>query len=121
MVDKPAAAPLVELVIPCLNEARVLEKSVTTIRGFLHQSFPFPARIVIADNGSEDGTSEIAEELAGKFDDVFSFSLSERGRGRARRKVWTRSSATSSPTPMSTSPRNWKPGKAVSRHLGRGL
>ena len=93
MVDKPAAAPLVELVIPCLNEARVLEKSVTTIRGFLHQSFPFPARIVIADNGSEDGTSEIAEELAGKFDDVFSFSLSERGRGRALRKVWTRSSA----------------------------
>ena len=93
MVDKPAAAPLVELVIPCLNEARVLEKSVTTIRGFLHQSFPFPARIVIADNGSEDGTSEIAEELAGKFDDVFSFSLSERGRGRALRKVWTQSSA----------------------------
>ena len=48
---------------------------------------------MIADNGSEDGTSEIAEELAGKFDDVFSFSLSERGRGRALRKVWTQSSA----------------------------
>ena len=93
MVDKPATAPLVDLVIPCLNEARVLKKSVTTIRGFLHESFPFLVRVVIANNSSEDGTSETAEELAGKFDDVFSFSLSERGWGRAMCKVWIRSSA----------------------------
>jgi len=85
--------PVVELVIPCLNEAHVLERSVTKIRTFLSQGFPYRWRILVADNGSTDGTIEVAERLAEQFDDVRCLRIPERGRGRALRMAWTRSTA----------------------------
>lgn len=85
--------PLVELVVPCLNEAHVLEKSVQSIRTFLGENFPYPWRILIADNGSKDGTGEIAQRLADEHDDVRALLMNERGRGRALRRAWTESDA----------------------------
>lgn len=86
--------PQVELVVPVLNEAHVLEKSIGKIRGFLREHhFPYPCRIVIANNGSTDGTGELADELARRFDDVAVVHLTERGRGRALRQVWSASQA----------------------------
>lgn len=90
--DKPDT-PLVELVVPMLNEAHVIEQSITTIRGFLHDCFPYRSRILIADNGSTDGTGEKALELAKRFDDVHLLQLDERGRGRALRRAWIESDA----------------------------
>ena len=49
--------------------------------------------IVIADNGSTDGTLEAAARLADRFPEVRYISLTERGRGRALRRAWTESSA----------------------------
>jgi len=86
-------SPLVDLVVPVLNEAHVLETSVNRLREFLGNSFPYRWRITVADNGSDDGTRDVAEQLAERFDDVRVVSLSERGRGRALRRAWSASDA----------------------------
>lgn len=83
----------VDLVIPVLNEAKVLERSVAEVRGYLIERFPYPARVVIAENGSTDGTAEIAAKLAAMYDDVECVALAQRGRGRALRVAWTASDA----------------------------
>ncbi len=88
-----SASPLVDLVVPVLNEAHVLEQSVGRMRAFLGANFPYRWRVTVADNGSTDGTRDVAARLAEQFDDVAFFSLSERGRGRALRHAWSASDA----------------------------
>ena len=83
----------VDVVIPVLNEAHVLERSVDTVRAFLRQSLPYRWRVVIVDNGSTDGTGEVAARLAAEHQDVIYHHLQKRGRGNALRHAWTRSSA----------------------------
>lgn len=83
----------VDVVIPVLNEAHVLETSVTTVRAFLDEHFSYRWRVVIVDNGSTDGTREVAERLAALHDDVVFHHLAIRGRGSALRHAWTRSNA----------------------------
>ncbi len=85
--------PLVELVVPTLNEAHTLEKSIETIRSYLQSDFPYPARVLVADNGSHDGTGELGDHLAAKYDDVRCLRLDQRGRGRALREAWSQSDA----------------------------
>jgi hypothetical protein len=57
----PKPPPKVVLVIPVLNEAAALEHSVGTVREFLGRTFPYPWQVTVADNGSKDGTFEIAQ------------------------------------------------------------
>lgn len=89
----PGRRIAVDVVIPVLNEAHVLEKSVATIRNFLAEHFPYSWRIVIVDNGSTDGTKEVGEALRATYPDVEFLHLAEKGRGRALRHAWTRSTA----------------------------
>src|SRR5689334_20306521 len=89
-----AGPPSVDLVIPVLNEAHVLERSVATVREFLHAHLPHRWQIVVVDNGSTDGTDEVARKLVRQFPDEVRFlQLRERGRGRALRHAWTQSQA----------------------------
>lgn len=83
----------VDVVIPVLNEAHVLETSVTTVRSFLEANFPWAWRVVIVDNGSKDGTVQIAHALSVRHADVSYYHLDERGRGRALRFAWQKSGA----------------------------
>lgn len=83
----------VDIVIPVLNEAHVLEKSVHTVRQFLAQHLPYKWRIVVADNGSTDGTDAVALKLEGQFADVVFVQLALKGRGRALRHAWMQSTA----------------------------
>jgi|SRR5882672_7447242 len=85
--------PKVRLVIPCLNEVKQLEQTVRTVRDFLGRSFPYRWEVFVADNGSSDGTAELAERLSKEFADVGYFTIPKRGRGRALRKAWTESDA----------------------------
>ena len=86
--------PTVDAVIPVLNEAHVLKKSVTTLHAFLHErELPFTPRIVIADNGSTDGTLAVAAELIKQLPGVSVIHIPVRGRGRALRKAWLESEA----------------------------
>jgi glycosyltransferase involved in cell wall biosynthesis len=83
----------VDVVIPVLNEAHVLERSVTRAREFLRANLPYESRIVIVDNGSTDGTDAAARALAAQYGDVQYLHLSQRGRGRALRHAWLQSKA----------------------------
>lgn len=83
----------VDLVIPVLNERHVLEKSVLTVREFLAGYPQYRWRVVIVDNGSTDGTDQVAHDLVRRFTDVQFIQLPLRGRGRALRQAWTQSEA----------------------------
>jgi putative flippase GtrA len=85
--------PTVEIAIPVHNEEAALEGSVRRLHDFCGASLPYSFRIVIADNASEDGTAAIGERLATELDAVAYVRLSEKGRGRALRRVWSRSDA----------------------------
>lgn len=82
-------APKVRLVIPCLNEVAQLEWSVTTCREYLGKNFPYRWEVFVADNGSNDGTAELAAQLAQRYPDVGYFTIPKRGRGRALKKAWS--------------------------------
>ncbi len=84
---------LVDVVIPVLNEAHVLAGSVATARQFLAESLPCRWRVVVVDNGSTDGTDEVARRLVAQHDDVRFLQLPQRGRGRALRHAWSQSDA----------------------------
>src|SRR5262245_52061013 len=94
---RPAAPayepPAVEIVVPVLDEAATLERSIRRLDAYLRDSFPFTARITIADNGSTDGTWQLATELAAELRAVRAIRLEERGRGRALNAVWSGSDA----------------------------
>lgn len=90
--DVPAETR-VDVVIPVLNEAHVLAKSVATVRQFLANQLPCHWRVVIVDNGSTDGTDRVARDLVATYGDVVFLQLTQRGRGRALRYAWTQSDA----------------------------
>src|SRR5205807_9321252 len=52
----PARAAMVDVVVPVLNEAEALPGSIRALHAHLCERFPWRWRIVIADNGSTDGT-----------------------------------------------------------------
>ncbi|MEP7024530.1 MAG: bifunctional glycosyltransferase family 2/GtrA family protein [Actinomycetota bacterium] len=87
------AAPQVEIVIPVRDEETDLGPSVRRLDAYLRTSFPFTARIIIADNGSTDGTWAVATALAAELDQVQAAHLAESGRGRALRSIWSGSDA----------------------------
>jgi glycosyltransferase involved in cell wall biosynthesis len=84
---------VVDVVIPVLNEAHVLARSVATVRKFLTEQLPCRWRVVIVDNGSTDGTDRVARDLTAAFSDVRFLQLPVRGRGRALRHAWGQSDA----------------------------
>ncbi|HJU74418.1 MAG TPA: dolichyl-phosphate beta-glucosyltransferase [Gemmatimonadaceae bacterium] len=84
---------LVDVVIPVLNEAHVLARSVEMVRAFLTEHLGCRWRVVVVDNGSTDGTDTIARQLSREYSDVQFIQLPQRGRGRALRQAWTQSDA----------------------------
>ncbi|MGP4097541.1 glycosyltransferase [Nonomuraea sp. KM90] len=84
---------LVEVVVPVHNEQRALRAGVTRLQTYLTGNFPYGFRITIADNASTDNTWQLATELARELPHVRAVRLDEKGRGRALRRVWSRSEA----------------------------
>ena len=97
--EMPALSPgaeqhvSVDIVIPVLNEERALPGCVRTLHAYLTESFPYPWRITIIDNGSVDATWELATELEAALPAVFARRLNIRGRGAALRTGWLESPA----------------------------
>lgn len=83
----------VDIVLPVYNEVTVLEQSVTTLLTFLETQPQYDWRIVIADNGSTDGTGELARTLASQHSNVRALVLTIKGRGYALRDAWVESDA----------------------------
>ncbi len=83
----------VDVVIPCYNEVGVLRTSIARTVAFL-SGFPrYDWRIVIADNGSTDGTGALARELEDVYPQVKACLLTIKGRGLALKEAWTTSDA----------------------------
>lgn len=83
----------IDVVIPVYNEERVLAGSVGKLRDFLCKNLSCRWQIVIADNGSVDGTLAVARALSEQYPDVKYVQLELKGRGRALRKAWLESDA----------------------------
>lgn len=86
-------ANLTEIAIPIYNEERVLVESIHRLRDHLTTHFPYPFVITIADNGSTDGSWELATRLAEELPEVRAVRVPIKGRGGAIRHVWSRSEA----------------------------
>ena len=81
------------MVIPVYNEEHVLARSIATLREFLRQNIAQRWRVVIVDNGSTDGTWEVAQALSREHPEVIALHLEEKGRGRALRRAWLESTS----------------------------
>ena len=87
------ARPLIDIVVPVLNEEKILQESITTLDEYMAKRLPYRYQITIADNGSHDNTLKIAKSLAQNHQSVRVVRLTERGRGRALKQVWQNSPA----------------------------
>jgi glycosyltransferase involved in cell wall biosynthesis len=85
--------PQVDVVVPVRNEERDLAPSIRRLVTYLRESFPFTARVTIADNGSTDATWAIAAALARELAEVRAVHVELPGRGRALRAIWSESDA----------------------------
>ena len=65
------------ILMPCLNEAETIGICIRKARGYIERS-GIPGEVLIADNGSTDGSREIALELGAKV-----VSVPEKGYGSA--------------------------------------
>src|SRR5215216_2682384 len=65
------------ILMPCLNEARTLPICIAKAHSYLARQ-SFRSEIVIADNGSQDGSREIAESLGARV-----ITVPKRGYGNA--------------------------------------
>ena len=83
----------VDIVLPVFNEAHMFEQSVTKLHKYLASNLPYKWRIVIADNGSTDGTAAIARRLAERYPEIRLLQLPEKGHGRALKQAWVSSKA----------------------------
>jgi glycosyltransferase involved in cell wall biosynthesis len=79
------AAPRISIVIPIYNEEAILEAAVKDLLDRL-QRFDFAFELILAENGSKDGTVALAEELATRFSEVRTFSLGEPNYGKALKR-----------------------------------
>src|ERR1041385_5506721 len=72
-----AAIPEVSIVMPCLNEAETIAACVSKARRFL-ASHGVSGEVIVADNGSGDGSQRIAEECGARV-----VNVAEKGYGSA--------------------------------------
>jgi glycosyltransferase involved in cell wall biosynthesis len=77
------------IVLPCLNEEEVLERSVLLLQKYLLENLrEYDWQIVMADNNSSDRTAEIGKNLAIQYSRVYYFYLDKIGKGLAVLSAW---------------------------------
>jgi glycosyltransferase involved in cell wall biosynthesis len=84
-VDIAAPAPRISIVIPIYNEEAILHAAVVDLRERL-APLGWRYEVVLAENGSRDGTVRVAAELSVKYPEVRSFSMGEPNYGGAMRR-----------------------------------
>jgi glycosyltransferase involved in cell wall biosynthesis len=76
--------PTVSIVIPIYNEEGILHSAVVDLRERL-APLGFAYEIILAENGSRDGTVQVANELASRYPEVALLSVPEPNYGLALR------------------------------------
>ena len=74
--------PAVSVVVPVFNEAGVIRMNTEKLRGYLGDRLA-GHEIILCENGSTDGTADMARDLAEEFDDVEYLELPDRSLGEA--------------------------------------
>ena len=72
-------SPELSIIMPCLNEAETLETCIKIAQKYLHTHNIY-GEVIIADNGSNDGSQEIAKQAGARVIDIL-----EKGYGSALR------------------------------------
>ncbi len=86
-LTKTEDGPEVTVVIPVYNEASIVAQSVQDLVDGLRTLLGEGSfEVLLAENGSRDGTPELAAELAGRFVEVETFSYPEPNYGGALRE-----------------------------------
>jgi len=86
--------PSVEITVPVFNEEKELEKNISKLQAFCEKHLEnYDWNITIADNSSTDNTPVIAATLSKRLTHVKLFRLEQKGRGRAVKRVWSKSQA----------------------------
>jgi glycosyltransferase involved in cell wall biosynthesis len=80
-----AATPELSIVLPVYNEERILRQSLDELQKRLHET-GLSYEVIVAENGSRDGTIEIAREYADQHPEVQVFSYPEPNYGGALRE-----------------------------------
>jgi glycosyltransferase involved in cell wall biosynthesis len=83
---KTGISPRVSIVIPVYNEEAILESAVKDLLDRLTTHFDFPFELILAENGSRDGTVALAQQLSERFSEVRTFSLGEPNYGKALKR-----------------------------------
>lgn len=84
----------IEITLPVLNERQSLRGQVVRLIDYLRDVSPSDVfSIVIADNGSTDGTDQVAQALVREFDNIRFIRLEAPGVGSALQASWTSSAA----------------------------
>ena len=81
------------IVIPVLNEEGKLRDTVSRLHAFLVEQIAMGWELVIASNGSTDGTVAVGELLQREYPQVRVTHTSQRGRGGALKRAWLESEA----------------------------
>ncbi|MBN1770856.1 MAG: glycosyltransferase family 2 protein [Deltaproteobacteria bacterium] len=85
MSEPAVPTPRVSVVIPVYNEEAILRSAIVDLAARLDE-MKIPYEILIAENGSVDGTVAIAAELSKRFPQVLYSSLGEPNYGKALRQ-----------------------------------
>lgn len=74
--------PFLSIIIPAHNEARRLPPTLNIIDSFLkHQDYA--SEVLVVENGSSDGTLQVAQSFTGKMPNLRVFAEEARGKGLA--------------------------------------
>ncbi len=76
------STPFLSVVIPAYNEESRLPGTLDQLHSFL-EAQPYPAEVIVVENGSQDRTLQLARSFAGRTPNFFVFQNSERGKGLA--------------------------------------
>ena len=74
--------PYLSIIIPAYNEEARLPGTLTAIQSFLKKQ-SYPAEVLVIENGSNDRTFEVAEEIQKIFPVLTVIHIDERGKGIA--------------------------------------
>ena len=85
----------IEITIPILDEETTLNKQIRKAHDYINDNLQNigPIKLILADNGSTDGTPEVARAIAEELPGVEYLRLEQRGVGLALKASWTRSKA----------------------------
>jgi len=84
----------VDIVIPTLNEAHALPRSLPIVHSFLIEHLSeYRWNLLVADNGSTDGTADVARDISTQLPAISVIELTRAGRGHALSTAWLQSDA----------------------------